>query len=483
MTKNTSNYPYSIMALLSALFQPCAAHADTLFPYSVRTKDYSGWTGSTLGDTNTTGMAGATTALPSSISAAEANPAGFAMETGSISAQINRTSITDKRLQPDGESIDGSQWGFAVSPPPWGFSLAYYSPMTESGTYLSPNTGHVLKTEVSLKEFRFTAARALLDDRLAVGLSLEAVKAVRELGEFSYNAFAFSYKIGALYRLQDHVVMGASYSPPLKIDAVDNPIQQNELPGFNRAVLRPSQLTAGVGWVPNRFFKIGASLSYIGSSSDTALLSNESIGLGTQASWIPRLGASYVLAEFSNFKMEFASGLYYVTSRTPGFPDRLHATTGLEANPYFVNLGVGFDLSKDYKNIMIGVGIDLVRTLRTFKIIPSDPTPPLQGYFPRMTQVSADGLPPQMTTGETTLTQPPSVEQVGKIIQEAPKNFSDKISGKPTTVEKREALAKVQEKKRGKKKKHSKARGADGKPMATEVPTENNSGTFNMKSH
>jgi hypothetical protein len=426
----------------------------TTFPYATRTKDYSSWSPASQSDTNTTGMAGATVALPSSISSAEYNPAGYAMETGSLSAQINRISITDKRIQPDGQSIDSSQWGLGLSPPPWGFSLSYYSPMTESDSYFSPNTFDPLKTEVSLKELRATVARSFWNGHVAIGVSAELDKAVRELGSFSYNSYAPSFALGALFRMQDHFIFGVSYLPPLTIGAAPNQPDQAELPGFNRAVLRPSQLDFGVGWVPNRFFKAGASLSYVGDTANTALLYDQSVITGATPTWVPRLGASYVLAEFSNFKSELALGSYYASSRLEGESNRFHATSGWDINPYFINIGLGFDLASDYKNIMIGVGIDIVRTLRTFNIIPKDPTPPLNGFLPNAKHISADGLPDTMTIGEKKSNHPVSLGDVKQIVEELPTNISDKVKGIPTTVEKKEAKAakKKHPKKRKKKK-------------------------------
>ena len=83
-------------------------------------------------------------------------------------------------------------------------------------------------------------------------------------------------------------------------------------------ILHASQMNLGVGWVPNRFFKVGVSLAYIGDTANTALLYDQSITSGSTPTWIPRVGASYVLAQFSNFSSEFAAGSYYAPSRFSG---------------------------------------------------------------------------------------------------------------------------------------------------------------------
>ncbi len=413
----------------------------TTFPYSTRTKDYSGWSPDAQSDTNTTGMAGATVALPSSVSSAQLNPAGYAMETAALSAQINRVSVVDKQIQPDGQQIDSSQWGLGVSPSPWGFAISYYSPITENALYTSPNTGTPLNTETSLKEFRFTVARSFFEGRLAVGVSAVLAKAVREIGSLDYDDYKLSYQVGALYRIADHVIFGANYIPHLTIGPGTDEEPQNEMPGFDQSLLRPSELDFGAGWVPNRFFKVGISISYVGDTANTALLANQ-MTVGANPTWIPRAGASYKIAQYSHFESELAVGTYYATSRVLGNPSRLHATLGLDANPYFVNTGVGFDLSSNYHNIMIGIGVDIVRTLRLFKIIPKDPTPPYDGFFPPATVVSAEGMSDAMTYGEARKTSPPTVSDVGKIVKELPANLEDKMKGLPTSIEKKEAAKK-----------------------------------------
>ncbi len=429
-----------------------SAHA-TILPYSTRTRDFSSWTPSTRGDINTIGMAGATVATPISISAAEGNPAGYGMLTGSISAQINKISLGDTRLQRSGEPIDSSQWGLGVSPSHQGYSLSYYSPQTESGTYASPNTGDTVKTEVSLKELRLTTARAFFDDHLALGISLELLKAVRELNSASSNAYGLSYQVGALYRLPYHILLGGSFSPQARVSPASNPDSQNIMPGFNRAVVRPLLATGGAGWIPNRFFKIGASLTYAGATDNTALLADQTVITGATATWVPRLGASYVVAEYTNFKVEGALGSYYDSSRLSDSSNRVHVTAGLEANPYFINLGTGIDIADGYKNIMLSVGIDIVRTARAFDIIPKDPVPAINKRWPDAFTILPDGLPEGLTRGEERKFGSTNVQQVEKIIEDVPGNISKRVSGEKTSVVEKEDQEKLDLKKQGLKNK------------------------------
>jgi hypothetical protein len=288
-----------------------------------------------------------------------------------------------------------------------------------------------------------------------LGISGELAKAVRELGSYSYNAYGVSYFLGALYRFPGHLLLGARFSPALTIGPSAQPVAQDELPGFDRSVERPAQAGLGIGWIPNRFFKMGASLTYVGATSGTALLKDETISTGNTPTWVPRIGASYVIADYLNLKVEWALGAYYEASRLGGQPNRFHATTGLDVNPYFLNLGGGFDLSSGYRNLFIGIGIDLIRTARTFNIIPKDPTPPYNGTFPAPTKISAEGLPDALTRGEPKKSHPLSLRQAEKIAETVPENVAKKVSGKPTSVEsKKKKKAPTKQGKKARPEKH-----------------------------
>lgn len=211
------------------------------------------------------------------------------------------------------------------------------------------------------------------------------------------------------------------------------------IPGFNQSVVRPSLLTLGAGWIPNRYFKVGLSATLAGATENTALLYDQSIFTGQSATWVPRLGVSYVLAEYSNFKVEAAAGTYYEFSRIQGQSNRAHVTSGLEVNPSFINLGVGFDVASGFQNYIVSAGIDIVRTARAFDIIPKETVPFYRGFFPNIKSISPDGLPSGLSAEDAKRFDKQSVEQVGKIIEDAPANIYKKASGIRTSVEVNEA--------------------------------------------
>jgi len=423
--------PLGISLIITFASIPPARAAGGPFNYSPRIRYYTGGDTAVRGDTNTVGMGGATIAIPMSISAALENPAGFAMTTGSLSAQINKNTIDDNHLQKSQDAYDSNQWGLAVSPQNWGFGILYDSPKTEGGNYISPVTGHNLPTEVSVKEFHAILAHSFFDSRFSIGVSAEIERAIRNLAGYSYGGDSFGMQVGVLYRLKDHVMIGGSFRPQTRIDAASDS-DQNELPGFNQPILCPAEIGLGVAWIPNRFFKTGFGLHYMASTPNTALLADQNVPIGQYAVLEPRLGASYVIGEFNHFKIEYAAGTYFEPSRIVGTNGRIHATMGLEVNPYFINTGVGFDAAAGYKNLMVSIGIDIVRTLRTFQIIPKDPVPPVNRFLPGPTQISPDGLPHGLTTDDPKGIAPPSVSDVRKIIEDIPKNISNQFGPAPT---------------------------------------------------
>jgi len=417
-----------MLALLFSILISPATFASPAFPYSTRTRSYSGWNSTIQGDVTGLGMGGATVAIPSSISAAQINPAGFAMVTASVSAQILSNTIDDRHIQSSENRYDTNQWGLSVNPPPWGLGILYYSPTTENGNYQSPTTGKDIDAAVSVREVRFAVAHAFLDHQLSLGLSLGVAKAIRQLGQYNYNSIAIDSEFGALYLMPHHFILGASYIPQNTMNASGDVYAQNDMPGFNQAIITPAQVSAGVAWQPNRFFKTGFSLTYISSTVNTALLSDQNKIVGAISVIEPRLGANYVFAEFKNIKIEYAIGTYFEPSRITGDSNRMHGTMGLEIEPWFMNVGLGFDVADDYKNVLMSISLDIVRAARAFELIPKDPVSPYHGYFPPIFTVKAEGLPQGMTEGEHNNTPPISLENVEKIISDVPEKIREKMS-------------------------------------------------------
>jgi hypothetical protein len=431
---------------MSTLISSVATAQVSGLAYPVRTKTYSGWTAIVKGDNNTIGMSGATIALPNSISAMESNPAGLAMNLSGLAAQINSFKLKDPELNRNEEDISEYQWGVGTSVPPWGFGVTYYSPSSE----------HAANSEVSVRQLRVSAARLLGED-FSLGVALQFNKGIRKFDTADYSGSHFSFQAGVLYKLGAHWVLGASFTPA--IDIAKNPLDSSVQDfGFNQPIRIPSLTSVGVGFMPNRFFKAGFSLVMVSGTSDTALLWDQSIGYGNYLTLQPRLGASYVLAEYNSVKVELAMGSYYEVSRVESQPNRIHGTFGLDVNPWFVNTGIGADIATRYKSWSVSIGIDIVRTIRTFDLIPKDTVPPYNGIFPPPMKISANGLADGFTQGETKTVSPESAAQVSEIVRDIPTRLQERF-GNPSPAPQTEAILHKR-----KRHKHTPAEPVLGKP-------------------
>ena len=198
----------------------------------------------------------------------------------------------------------------------------------------------------------------------------------------------------------------------------------------------------------------------IGSTRDTALLRDQNVIVGEGTTYQPRIGASYVIAEYQHLKISAAAGSYYETSRIAGESNRIHFTSALQANPYFLNLGIGVDRATKYDNFFVSVGFDFVRGLRTFDIIPREPVPPLKGFWPRPLKMQSDGLPDGLTSGEPKTYSGPSAKDVSQIIEKIPVNVENKFRGLPPELPDGMKRTKMPEEKRA----HPKARSNKKRP-------------------
>ncbi len=431
--------------MIAAIFGAATARAEDTLPYSTRTKAYNGYSSIVQGDNETIGMADATVAIPGSISSLETNPAGLTMTMGSVSAQINSSEMRDRSITgAETKGIKSNQWGLAVVPGNWGFALTYYTPSYEGGSYISPNSGRSDNYEVSLKQLRFSASHSLMNHRLSIGASFEVIHAIRNLSEEHQGATDFSVKLGAIYHVRNHFLVGASFSPAQDVGDSVARSGGSTLPGFAQPVRSPMLATVGTGWIPNRYFSVGFSVTGVGTTTNTALLRDENRVVGEHFTIQPRAGASYILGEYKWVKISTALGSYYENPRIEGVPHRLHGTFAFQVNPLFFNIGFGIDRAERFNNQTFSIGIDIVRAARTLKMIPKDSVPPRNGMCPNPLEIKADGLPDSLCAGEKREFAAPSMGDVGQIIQEIPANIGNTLQGKPTASELREEREKYQ---------------------------------------
>lgn len=414
----------------TALFAASGAFARpvTALPYSTRTRPYNGWQPAVRGDLASVGMSGSGVGVPFGVSTSDMNPAGHALTMPSVHMQFNPTSrIDEETLRHDG-SVEEAQWGLAISAPPWGGGLSYYTQMTEEGMFTSTGSSDPFWAHVAVKELRLTVARTFLEDRLSLGVAASLYQGVRRSNGFGFDSSAWSYRVGCLYRLQSDWIIGFAYSPRVELPAGEATSDQSALPGFNQAILVPSVWAAGLGYYPHRFLRFGMSVHGVADEEGGALLADESVSVGRRFTLQPRLGARYTMGEFENLRVELAVGAYLEISRMSDKSDRLHGTASVEVNPWFLNTGVGIDLSRNYRNLMVSVGVDVIRLSRQLGVIPKEKVKPLERFWPPLRYDSAEGLPTPMTRGDTNAQQAnTSLSDVQEIIEKIPQRVEEQF--------------------------------------------------------
>lgn len=377
------------------------AYALDLLPYSIRTQPYYGWSVSPRGDIRTVGMSGATVGLADTFIAALDNPAGLAMTLNHANTNLSTSSVYDSSLQSQGNVIGGFNFGFAINHYPWGLSIGYLVRTFEGQPYAfaaAPNDS--VNLNISTQEFRFAAARLFFNNCLAVGASLNLGQGIASLNYtritnyiVSSNSFTLSGNLGASFQLNHRLILGISYTPAIRYAPMTPNIATPGISGFYQTIQVPHLLGFGLGWIPNRFLRADFTTFIAGISENTALLKDNTAAIGQSITVQPRLGLAYQWIEYPEFKSNLFLGTYYESSLIQGYPNRLHGTAGLEVQPWIFSLGYAIDASTGYRNFILFLGIDFIKTMQKLNLIPPLPHPLEAGLLPRPTTFEDEGLP------------------------------------------------------------------------------------------
>ena len=413
---------------------PSVSADPSLLPYTTRTQGYSGWSGAVRGDIRTVGMSGAMVGLADSWAGASSNPAGLAMTLGSSGAQINSNRVYDGELQDFNEALDTRNFGAVANPYPYGLSVGYWSPSSEGQRYLLPGTREEVLANVSVKEFQATASRVIWNDRLSLGISLILGQAVKSLElpsrnqSFVDHSFGFGAAAGAMLQLERRWLIGLSFSLPITFPANPGEVNTPGIGGFFQTVRSPAVLGLGTSWIPSRVFRFGLSLLFVGTTPNSALLSDERRTVGQNTTLQPRFGAEYRLLDFRDLESFLTGGSYYENTRIDGNQSRLHFTGGFEINPWILNFGWGIDRANHYSSYIFSAGIDVIRLMRKLDVIPREKRPAYAGFAPNIRTNSEAGLPRPLSRHWDGLADTPSdIIRIGK-------GIPDKLSALPGKI-------------------------------------------------
>jgi len=374
-------------------------YASSVLPYSTRLHDYNGLSSFALGDIRTVGMAGATIGLGDTFLAASDNPAGLAMTLKIGDSNFANNTIHDGHTQNFEDPIPTNSIGAAVGIYPWGFSLGYVTSSREDAPYVLNGFTNPVVVTTTARELRLGVAHLFFENQLSLGLSLnigqseEEIQASPNFPDQVVHSGMVGATLGGLYQLGDHFLLGGAYTLPLRynINTASNP--SSGINSFFQDLESPYRVSAGLGWIPNRFFRTDFSIFLVGTNSNSALLSNDSVLVGQSISIQPRYGAAYVFADFLNFRATTFAGLYYETSRIAQVSDRPHLTSGVEGKLAFVTAGIGSDFARDYQNVIVSVGVDIFDVMGRLELIPHPNYAIHGGWFPNFNMESDDGLP------------------------------------------------------------------------------------------
>lgn len=386
---------------LALLLASAGARADHPLPYDVRTRAYSGWSTTVRGDIRTVGMAGATVGLADTYLAATDNPAGLAMTMNTGDINFTRNWIYDSTVQDGLTPISGNSMGAALNSYPYGFALGYTSPFSEGHSYMVPDHPEdPTKLSVDTQEYQLSAARLFANDKLSLGLSLKLGQSDKRIAfnepvrvDRRHSSYAFGATIGAMIQLPRRFILGASYSTPMHypINVEESPTPRLE--NFFQNVESPSRIALGVGWIPNRFFRMDLSVFRFGPTDEAALLKDQTMIVGDDSTYQPRVGLAYNAVELKNVQATLFAGAYYETSRIEKTESRIHATAGLEAKVWILSMGWGIDSSAGYKNYLVSFGVNPFKVMQKLNLIPTPWQPPRGGLLPRPDVLKDEGLP------------------------------------------------------------------------------------------
>jgi len=391
--------PRALLVSASLLLGTSAQAA--LLPYSIRTNPYSGSGTTVHGDIRTVGMAGATFGLGDTFIAATDNPAGLAMTLNQADLNATTNWSHDDRIQEFKNSVHTTNFGGALSTYPWAFSMGYRVPYREASQYeLEPAAlADPAALNVSIREFRMSIARVLFENQLSLGAGLilgQSETEFRPLGGFSpataNHDYAVGVNLGAMLQLPSRFLVGLAFQPSLMFGGDT----ARDLPGlsdFFQPILVPARMGAGLGWIPNRFFRADFSLLVMGATPGAAPLRDNSVMLGEALTIHPRFGGAYQFADFPELRATVFSGLYYEAVRVADAFDRLHFTIGVETKPWIFNLGWGLDVSAGYRNYLVTAGVDVFKVMQKLELIPKPHRPPYGEALPQFSHLSDTGLP------------------------------------------------------------------------------------------
>ena len=368
------------------------------------------------GDVRTLGMAGAILGIPESLMATQDNPAGLTLTLDQPGIQSGRQWLKAPRVFGPNTRLETLQTQVGGGYQGWGLSFGSLSRQIDQSE----------DTILSQQALYLGFARSFSERKLSLGVQLLLHSADLSSPLESRSGQAPGIGAGILYRFPYRILAGASFhtGSELSLEDVRAPIHI------------PWRMGIGLGFAPNRALRLGVSGVWVGATSQARLLSDPSRAVGAQPQFQPRIGLSYSLLDTERADLQITSGLYHESSRITGERARLHYTYGLNMSIWLLNINAGADRAEQFHNRSIYVGLNVVKLLQRFELLPTLNTLPPEGtrkLFPNPFVMDERGL-------ALNLVEDPSNSKKGLSLQQATQELPLRLEKKIKDLQKRSPL-------------------------------------------
>lgn len=430
---------------LALLASSSIGHAGVL-PYATRTRSYSGATQTVRGDVRAVAMAGATTGIADSALAARDNPSGLAMGFEGVDVSLVTNFVKDGLQGDFGRPTYNNGLGAAFNLYPWGVSFGYFGRVAEDDLFeLQSLPGRNQRLSVGTQDFSVAAARVFWDHRLALGIQFDfgqSVLKIEDPGGFSQQwlGSGFGATVGLSYQFRSKWILGLAYSSPRVFDGAGPGEHPTALPGFYQAIEIPFKISLGLGWKPNRFTAVDLTLSGYGVTPNAAQLRDERVSVGANFGFTPRFGLSYRLIDFPELDATFFAGTYLETPVVQDTFSRLHGTLGTRGRLWVVLFGAGVDVAVHYSNALFYVGVDVMRVIQKFDLVPELRMGAYGGIFPNPLKERDRGMPRPLVAQYLEPKPQERPPDAMEVMQDFPTKFGEKLedwSGDPASIPQR----------------------------------------------
>jgi hypothetical protein len=358
-----------------------------------------GWSPTARGSIRNMGNSGAHTTIGSDVATLAENPAAAALSAQSVNLQVGAQFTKDIQASGGLSSFVRQPFAGLVLPfEKWAIGALVSS--AGSGD-LSSGAG---SAQYLLREARFVfAARPLREERLSLGAAIVLPTRafyVGDSGSALQSDTQISVDFGAIIRLPKRLFLGTSFHSGYEFGPLTHPTLLGLLPASHQGRLAaPARAEFGMGWILNRFLRVGSSLTWMAPRAEFQNFRGEATRLSLRAGYRWAVGTEVQWLETEQVFSRVSLGTYLEPSATVNARSafRQHWTASFELEYGIAQLAGSFDTASGFTAYGVSVGVEIGRLAHRLKVIPPSLLAPPAGFLPPETfQPSDDWLPTQL---------------------------------------------------------------------------------------